>query len=239
MLLRLAGIALGVAVAWQTAVHLPLGRGYALAGPAFAVVLLLTALAAERFAPRPAATGPRSASLAVRRIRDYLPVYPTWVAALGTVLLVALLATTTAVGVADDLGRAGRAITNRCGDQLQTNTPWPGSYYSIPILVATGACLALAAVALQAVARRPRFAGDDGARRRAAEVIISGYGIAVLTPLAGVALAAVHGAMTIRCFDRHPGMDSALTVASVAAVGLVVFWVYLVSVLLFGRKVRA
>lgn len=239
MLPRLLGIALGAAVAWQTAAHLPLGRGYALAGPAFAMVLLLTALAAERFAPRPAATGPRSASLTVRRIRDYLPVYPTWVAGLGTVLLIGLLTATTAAGVADDLGRAGRAIANRCADQVQTSTPWPGSYYSIPILAATGACLALAAVALQAVTRRPRFVGDDGARRRAAEVIISGYGIAVLTPLAGVALAAVNGAMTVRCVEGDPGVGLAQTVAAVAAVGVVVFWVYLVSVLLFGRKAQA
>ncbi|GAA1406764.1 hypothetical protein ACFQZ4_05605 [Catellatospora coxensis] len=239
MLPRLVGIALGAAVAWQTAAHLPLGRGYALAGPAFAMVLLLTALVAERLTPRAATTGPRTASLTVRRIRDYLPVYPTWVAGLGTVLLIALLTATTAVGVADDLGRAGRAISNRCGDGLQTNTPWPGSYYSIPILIATAACLALAFVALQTVTRRPRFAGDDVARRRAGEVIISGYGIAVLTPLAGVALAAVNGAMTVRCVDQDPGIGLPQTVAAVAAVGVVVFWAYLVSVLLFGRKVRA
>ncbi|MBV1855041.1 hypothetical protein [Catellatospora tritici] len=236
MPLRLVGIALGAVVAWQVADRLPLGRGYALAGPAFAAVLLLTALVAERLAPRPAPTGARSASLTVRRIRDYLPIYPSWVAGVGTVLLIALLSVTAAVGVADDQGRAGRAITRRCGDMIMTGTPWPGSYYATPILVATGICLALALVALRAVTRRPRFAGDDTARRRAAEVAISGYGIAVLTPLAGCAMAAVSGVFIVRCGVHRMNLPE--TVAAVAAVTVVVFWVYLVSVLLFGRKVR-
>ncbi|MDI1462510.1 hypothetical protein QEZ54_16180 [Catellatospora sp. KI3] len=237
MAYRLLGIALGAVVAWQVADRLPLGRGYALAGPAFALTLLLTALAAERLAPRPGATGPRSASLAVRRIRDYLPVYPSWVAGLGTVALVALLSVTTAVAVADDQGRAGRAISRNCDDGVMTSSPWPGGYYALPILAATGACLLLALVALRAVARRPRLAGDDGTRRRAAEVIISGYGIAVLTPLAGCASAAVAGAFAVQCGAHRTGV--VYTTAAVAAVTLVVFWAYLVSVLLFGRRVRA
>jgi hypothetical protein len=235
MLLRLLGIAAGAAVAWQLADRLPLGRGYALAGPAFAAVLLLTALAAERFAPRPNRAGVRSASLTIRRIRDYLPRYPAWVAGAGTVVLVLLLTGTTLAAGPDSEGRPGRALTRVCDDMVASRSPWPGSYYSIPVLLATAICLALTLVALQAVTRRPRLAGDDRARRRAAEVVVTGYGIAVLTPLAGSALATVTGLAGTHCGPHR--VDAVLVMATTGVVIVIVFWVYMASVLLIGRKV--
>lgn len=234
MLIRLPGIVLGGVVAWQLADRLPLGRGYALAGPAFAAVLLVIAMLAQRFATQPAVAGPRSASLAVRRVRDYLPRYPAWVAACATIMLVVLLGATTTTGALDTEGRAGRALTRVCGDMVMASSPWPGSYYSVPILIATGACLALTVVALQAVARRPRLGGDDNARRRAAEVIISAYGIAVLTPLAGSALVTVSGVFAVQCGLHR--VDVPVVAAASGAVTVVVFLAYMVSVLLFGRR---
>jgi hypothetical protein len=235
MLLRLIGIVLGAIVAWQFADGLPLGRGFALAGPAFAAVLLLTALVAERFAPRPARAGPRSASLTIRRIRDYLPRYPAYVAGVSTVVLVVLLAGTTKAGDPDSEGRRGRALTRVCETMVASSSPWPGSYYSIPILIATGICLVLTVIALQAVTRRPQLAGDEGARRRSAEVIVSAYGIAVLTPLGGCVVATVSGVYGTQCGLHR--VNALVVAAGVGVVVAVVFWIYMASVLLFGRKV--
>ncbi|GIH03967.1 hypothetical protein Rhe02_20340 [Rhizocola hellebori] len=234
MLIRLLGIVLGAVAAWQFAQRLPLGRGYALAGPVFAAVLLCTALLAQRFAPRPAAAGPRSASLTIRRIRDYLPRFPAYVAGISTVLLVLLLVGTTTAGGPDSEGRLGRAFTRVCGEFSTTNGPWPGSYYSIPILTATGVCLVLTLIALQAVARRPRLPGDEGTRRRAAEVIVSGYGIAVLTPLAGCAALTVNVISAGQCGLHR--LDALAVAAGTGVVLVGLFWIYVVSVLLFGRK---
>ena len=234
MPIRLVGMALGGLVAWQLAEHLAFGRGYALAGPAFAVILLLSCLLAQRLAPRPRPAGPRSASLAVRRIRDHLPRFPAWVAAGGTVVLLVLLGGTTSAAAPDSEGRAGRAFTRVCDGVVMSHSPWPGSYYSIPILVATGACLALTLIALRAVTRRPRLAGDDNARRRASEVIVSTYGIAVLTPLAGSSVATVGGVFGVQCGLHR--VDAGVVAAASGAVAVVVFLIYMISVLVFGRR---
>jgi hypothetical protein len=234
MPLRLLGIILGAIAAWQVAERLPLGRGYALSGPVFAAVLLLTALAAQRFAPRPTKAGPRSASLAIRRVSDHLPRYLAYVAGLSTVALIILLAGTTKAAGPDSEGRGGRALTRVCDTMVTTSSPWPGSYYSIPILVATSLCLALTFIALRAVTRRPRLAGDEGARRRATELIVSGYGIAVLTPLAGCAVATANGIFATQCGLHQVDAPAVMAVAGVVVA--VVFWLCMASVLVFGRK---
>jgi hypothetical protein len=235
MLIRVIGGVLGTLAAWLVADGLPLGRGIALAGPVFAAVLLLTALVAQRFAPRPGPAGPRSASLAIRSISDHLPRFPAHVAAVSTVVLIALLTGTTYAAVPDSEGRLGRAFTRVCDTMGGTASPWPGSYYSLPILVATGVCLGLALLALRAVTRRPRLAGDEGARRRTAEIIVSGYSIAVLTPLAGCAVVTAGALDSTLCGKQR-------LIAAAAAVGAmiaVVFWIYMTSVLLFGRRERS
>ncbi len=235
MLIRLLGIVLGAVAAWQVAERLPLGRGYALAGPVFAAALLLTAMVAQRFAPRPKPAGPRSASLTIRRISDHLPRYPAYVAGVSTVVLIGLLVGTTMTGGPDSEGRRGRAFTRVCDTTAATVSPWPGSYYSIPILLATGICLALTFIALQAVTRRPRLPGDEGARRRATEVIVSGYGIAVLTPLAAGVLVTVNGLSATQCGLHTVGATAVAAVAG--AVIVMLFWLYMACVVLFGRKV--
>lgn len=218
--------------------RLALGVGYALAGPAFAIVLLLLALLVQRFAPRPAAVGPRTASLAVRRVRDYPPRFAAQTAAAGSVALVVLLAATTAVAAPGSEGRAGRAVLRVCGGWMTVSSPWPGSYYSVPILVATGVCLALALIALRVVARRPQRASDDGSRRRAADVIVGAYGIAVFTPLAGSAFFASGRMFSLQCGEH--GADTLLVVIAsggfIAGGVSLMFLAYMVSVLMFGRR---
>lgn len=64
-----------------------------------------------------------------------------------------------ATGSDDDLGRAGRALTTSCSpDTSSSRTPWPGWFYSGPLLAVVGVGLVLAALALRAVVNRPRLA---------------------------------------------------------------------------------
>ena len=75
------------------------------------------------------------------------------------------LAIGAAWGSADDLGRAGRVLSERCtvvhpdlGAVLVGGSrgPWPGSFYALPLVVALLALAALVALALRAIVARPR-----------------------------------------------------------------------------------
>lgn len=234
MLFRLAGMVLGSAAAWFLAMSLPLGLGFALAGPAFAIVLLLTALLAERFSPRRRLAGPRSASLEVRRIRDYLPRWASFLAAAGSVFLIVFLASTTAIGSTDDQGRPGRAFTHTCGEYTQMFTPWPGSFYAVPVLIASGICLALTVIALREVVLRPRLSPDDSTRRRASEVIVAAYGIAVLTPLAGALEFATGIGGQTSCNTVGPTWIT--YGGGFFLVAVVVVWIYMAKTLLWSSR---
>ncbi|AGZ43826.1 hypothetical protein [Actinoplanes friuliensis] len=179
---RLAGIVAGAAVAVLVARSGDLGRGFLVAGPAFGLTVFAGALIGELTRPGPDGEI-RRATLRVRRARDYVPRVLGGVVVVSTVLLAAIATVTTAAGSADDLGRAGRALS--CPGLLQT--PWPGSYYTLPALALVAAGLAVAAYALHRVARGPQ---TDSSRRRSAEVITAAAGILVLLPLAGISLTA-------------------------------------------------
>lgn len=139
-----------------------------------------------------ALTAARSAVLATRRVRDYLPFRLATVVLTAVVLLAGLLATTTALGSTDDMGRAGRTLFRQCTALTgEGRGPWPGSFYSLPLAAVVGLGLVVAAVALRSVVRRPRqgsdLAADDQLRRRAAETVTAAAGLLVVVPFAGVA----------------------------------------------------
>jgi hypothetical protein len=132
----------------------------------------------------------RRAVVETRRIRDYLPQWPSRALAGAGGVLVALLAATTAAGSPDDLGRAGRAVTAGCGQYLEAHGPWAGSFYSLPLaaVVLTGFLLAM--LALWRVAGRPRpqdpsgdLLRDDAIRRRSATKVTGALGVLVTIPL--------------------------------------------------------
>jgi len=196
-----AGVPLAGLAGWGTARWDPLGRGLAVAVPVSCVVLLAAVVAGE-IGIRPQATRARTASLRVRRPVDYLPRRLAIAVAAAAGALLVLLVGTTAGGSPDDLGRAGRSLSSSCG----TVGPWPGSFYATPIALAVSAGLALTAVAVHQLTRRPRLgtvaasdAADDALRRLAGQRVVAACGFLVTVPLLGVALIAGADLLRVSC----------------------------------------
>ena len=135
-----------------------LGMGLVLAPAEFAVVVLTTsALAVATVRPRQGAR--RRAPLATRTLRStagtvHLAVALTTVAVTAGVLVAGIL-----TGSPDDLGRPGRAITVFCdaddGLHVISSTPWPGSWYSVPLLIVLAICTLIGLGALILATKRP------------------------------------------------------------------------------------
>lgn len=197
---RVAGLAVGVVMAWWVADMDVLGRGLMLAAPVFGLSVLLGVVVGELRVCAP--SGPvRTAQFEVRRVRDYLPRLLTPFVAAALAILVGLLAFTTIVASPDDLGRAGRSLTRTCpavGDGSLGSTagvgPWPGSFYALPLAAAVLGGLLAAGVALIRLARRPRqgedHARDERLRVHAAAAVVAAVGVVIGIPLAGVSAVA-------------------------------------------------
>jgi hypothetical protein len=187
---RWGGVALGSVLAVASVqTEGTLGRGVMLAAPLFALGVLVGVIVGELRVAAPSRTA-RAAPLEVRRVRDYLPRRLTSAVAAAACTLGLVLAATTAFGSPDDLGRAGRSLVRACSDILTTaSSPWPGSFYSLPLAAVVLGGLGATAFALQQVVRRPRQGEhvpvDDLLRRNAAAAVIAATGILVAVPLAG------------------------------------------------------
>lgn len=202
---RLAGLLTGLAAGLTVAYGPPswLGMGVALAAPAFAGCLLAGVLVGELVAARPAAGTTRTAALEVRDARAYLPPLMTRAVLTAVLALAGFLTATSVVASPDDQARPGRSLTFRCVDHSSSGGPWPGVYYSVPIGLAVLGGLAVAAVAVRLVTRRPRpgadpatRAADDQLRRASARAIVAACGVLAAAPLSGVAVIAaiqLHG----------------------------------------------
>jgi hypothetical protein len=177
-----------------------------LAAPVFGLFVLAGVLVGELSVQAPAERT-RRAALALRRVADYVPRGLAGAVALAVVMLVALLGTTTAMGSADDLGRAGRVLVHQCNAALtDTHGPWVGSFYSIPLSVVMLVGLMASAVGLRQVVRRPRpgdpadvAAADDELRRQAARTVIGACGVLVSVPLIAVSLVTAGAFLGIAC----------------------------------------
>jgi hypothetical protein len=132
---RWAGLAAGAVAAQQLATmdSDDLGVPFLYAITAFGLCAVGGVLLGDALTPRPQ-EAVRTAGLAPRRVRDQVPPRMTPVLLLQAVSLVALLLTAAAVASPDDLGRAGRAFVVTCGGVSESHSPWPGSYYGIPML---------------------------------------------------------------------------------------------------------
>jgi hypothetical protein len=90
--------------------------------------------------------------------------------------------------------------------------PWPGSYYSVPILLTVLATVVLAAVVLRAIVRRPHTdvadAREDDYRRRSASTVVATLGLVVAVPLAGTALITAGALRGVTC---APGIAQAMS----------------------------
>jgi hypothetical protein len=216
---RSAALAIGVVLVALVSHLGGLGRGLMLAPAAFGGAQVLGVLVADLVA-RGAARMPGVAALEVRRVRDFVPRRLLTLVAVTAVSLGALLAWTVALGVPDDLGRAGRALGYSCGAGCTGRRgPWPGSYYAVPLIAALSVVVLLAVLALATTVHRPRNGADaqirrvDGTvRRRAAESVLAGVGVAVAGSLCGVALVAAETA-------RHPDLPTSVAVGGWFAAG--------------------
>lgn len=222
---RLAGLAVGLLAAGASARSGALGRGLLLAVPLLCLCVLLGVVAGE-LRVRPPAADRRSAPLEVRAARDYLPAVLTPLVGAATVVLGALLAFTTAIASADDLGRAGRALSRACSAvSAESRGPWPGSFYVLPLAAVVVTGLVLGAVALGSVVRRPRQGEDplvdDALRRQAATGVVAAVGLLVTVPLAGTGVVAASGLLQVCAAPPlWTGVGRALLVVVPVAVGL-------------------
>jgi hypothetical protein len=189
---RLLALVVGAAAAaatYSTGSH---GRGLMLALAAFGGCILLgTALGETLVRPRRDA-GVRSASLTPRRVRDYLPLTTGPVAAMVVSTLALLVLTTL---TADGGPGLERGIGCTTGSMSSMHTPYPGSYYSLPLVLALVAVLGVAVLAARQVVNRPRGmapdnSDDDLLRRSSLEVIVAATGCAVGAPLFGICVVA-------------------------------------------------
>jgi hypothetical protein len=191
---RLVGLLVGlVAAAWSVSSG-ALGRGLLLAVPLLCLCVLLGVVVGE-LGVRPPPTDRRSAALEVRRAGTYLPRVLTPLVAAATLSLGALLSFASAVGSADDLGRAGRALSRACSAvSAESSGPWPGSFYALPLGAVVVSGLVVAAVALTSITRRPRQGEDpevdDQLRQHAARGVVAAVGLLVTVPLVGTGLLA-------------------------------------------------
>lgn len=198
---RLGGLLVGLVVAGGAAQQGTLGRGVLLAAPLVALCVLLGVVAGELRVRAPGAQR-RSAPLEVRSARDYLPRVTTVAVGAATALLAGLLAFTTAVAAPDDLGRAGRALTRACSAvSSETRSPWPGSFYALPLSLLVVLGLAAATAALVRIGRRPRQGEDtltdDLLRRQAATAVVAAVGLLVTVPLVGTGTLTAAGLLQV------------------------------------------
>ena len=188
-----------------------LGLGLMLAPTVFGLCVIAGVVIGE-LATTPRHDGVRTAVLTTRTVGSYLPRRLGGLVTASTVGLGALLVTTTLMGSADDMGRAGRSLFRFCspegaeGPATGGGGPWPGLFYSVPLGIAVVVGLLSAAIALRTVVMRPRngsapevVAADDILRCRSAEAVVAATGVMVSASMLGVALTAARPLISSPC----------------------------------------
>lgn len=196
--------AVGGLAAWLLNDTLDLGRGTMLV-PAVLGLSVVVGVGLGEAVVRPRRPeGLRTASLAPRRVADYVPRALTGAVAGLAILHLGTLALTTATASADDMGRAGRQIAAVCGNIGSASGPYPGSFYSLPLALVLALIGLATAAALIAVVRRPRgyapdHVGDDALRVRSTTRVLAAAGAAVAASHAGIAFFAATALVGMPC----------------------------------------
>lgn len=202
---RWVGLVLGALVV-VAAFPLGLMGRFALAGPPVAGGVAVLAVLIGQRAVHGAAQSPGTAGIERRRPLDYLSRGQTAGVAVALAALVVAAGWTTAIAGPDSLGTPGRAITAAWTEyqyfdgashdipMTETRSPFPGSFYTVPLGVGVLVLIGLTAVALVTIARRPRSGADpelvrvdDALRRIAAEGVLAAAGLGLGLGLFGLA----------------------------------------------------
>ncbi|GAA4913071.1 hypothetical protein [Nesterenkonia rhizosphaerae] len=224
-----AAVLIGAVAAWLVSASLDLGRGTMLI-PAILGLFVVVGVGLGETVVRPQRpTGARTASLTPRRVSDYLPNTLTIAVGATSVLHLATLSLTTVTASADDMGRDGRRIAAQCGDTASAAGSYPGTFYSIPLVLLLLVVAVAAAAALSAVVRRPRgFApdevSDDVLRRRSAARVVAATGAAVAASHMGIAFFAGTALLNMTC--QHAWMDPVgwILIASIPVALVLLGW---------------
>jgi len=225
----LAAVVVGAVVAGLLAGGLDLGRGTMLVPSVIGLFVVAGVGLAETVVRPSRPAGVRTASLARRRVVDYLPESLVTAVVGVTTVHAATLLLTSATASADDLGRAGRQVAAECGSTGSAAGPYPGSFYSVPlglVLLATGVA---AVTALLVAVRRPRgFApddvGDDVLRIRSTTRVLAASGAAVAASHAGVAFFASTALLRMDCRSSWMAPVGWLLLASVPMAVALLGW---------------
>ncbi|MFI5687742.1 hypothetical protein [Streptomyces sp. NPDC051636] len=143
----------------------------------------------------PARGAVRTAGLASRRVRDYLPPRMTWLPAALAGALVVLLTVTAAVASPDSPGRAARALTLTCRGVTESYGPRPGLHYGLPMLASLAVATAVCGRSPRRIATRP---GDEQSRRDRTPAILAARGL-VASSLLGATSTASGALMNTVC----------------------------------------
>lgn len=193
---RVVGTVVGVLAGWQVFERGSYGTGPLLAPAVFGLCVVTGVTLGETLVRPRRAAGNRSASLSTRRVRDYLPRTTTILVAVVLALEICTLILTTVTASYDDYTRGTRALVcEGPAGYSSSQTPYPGSYYSVPLTLVLIAVLVVAGLAARQVVRRPRGmsttdAGDDVLRLRSCRVVVASTGVAVCAPFTAIALIA-------------------------------------------------
>lgn len=211
--LRGIGIVLGL-LAGVAVIPLGASSPWAFAAPLVTgFVVVVAILVGQQLSYAQARTG-GAAAVETRRVADYLPVrLARWAGGAAVALLLVTMFTTLAASP-DDLGRPGRVLTGAWFEQrweadaagvlvpqdiprLGTVSPFPGSFYTVPVVVSLAVLALAVVVGLVLTARRPRNGSDpelvrvdDAIRRITAEGLVAAGGAGAsgaILAVAGVA----------------------------------------------------
>jgi hypothetical protein len=199
-----AALVVGGVAAWVVNGSLDGGRGTMLVPAVLGLFVVAGVGLAETVVRPQREAGPRTASLAPRRAADYVPRTLATAVVGITALHLVTLALTTSTASPDDLGRAGRNIAAECGNTGSGAGPYPGSFYSVPLIVVLLGIGLVAVASLRAVVRRPRGVapdevGDDELRHRSATRILAAVGAAAAASHVGIAFYAGTAMLRMDC----------------------------------------
>lgn len=225
-LTRVVGVVVGFLASQAVAQGGTSGTGPMLSPTVFGTCVLLAVVVGETLVRPRSGPGVRSASLGMRRVRDYAP--RTWIPVAVVVLMTAaLLLLTTLTASLDSPGGEARAVSCTRGVFSSTASPYPGAYYSGPLALGLLGVLAVAGLAARQVVLRPRgrgdVGGDDALRRRSLRVVVAATGVAVGLSYVGVATTAATALHTLgaQIGDCAPGWAGPLAATLVVTVLLV------------------